>query len=71
MAPIIESNTCTGCGICVEICPSDVLQQETGQAIPTAKYPYECWHCAACVMECPIPGAINLRIPLTHMILYK
>ncbi len=26
---------------------------------------------AACVMECPVPGAIHLRIPLPQMILYK
>ncbi len=71
MAPIINPNECTSCGICVEVCPSDVLHQENEQSLPVTKYPYECWHCAACVMECPAPGAIRLRLPLTHMLLYK
>ena len=71
MAPIIDPDECTGCGICVEVCPSDVLHQEGEETIPVARYPYECWHCAACVMECPVPGALQLRIPLPQMILYK
>ena len=71
MAPIIDPDECTSCGICVEVCPSDVLHQEGEETIPVAMYPYECWHCAACVMECPVPGALQLRIPLPQMILYK
>jgi adenylylsulfate reductase subunit B len=71
MAPIIDSNKCTRCGICVEVCPSDVLHMEDKESAPVAKYPYECWHCAACVMECPVEDAIQLRIPLPQMLLYK
>ena len=71
MAPIIDPNECTNCGICAEVCPSGVLHQEQEQVVPMVKYPYECWHCAACVMECPVSGAIHLRIPLPQMILYK
>jgi adenylylsulfate reductase subunit B len=71
MAPIIDPDNCTGCGICVEVCASDVLHREAEGSVPFARYPDECWHCAACVMECPVEGAIDLRIPLTHMLLYK
>ena len=71
MAPIINPAECTNCGICVEVCPSDVLHHEEDAQTPVVKYPYECWHCAACVMECPVTGAIELRIPLPQMILYK
>ena len=31
-----------------------------------AKYPYECWHCRACVKDCP-KDAITMRYPLSHM----
>ena len=31
--------------------------------------PYECWHCNACVLDCRAK-AIELRLPLTHMLLY-
>jgi len=33
-------------------------------------YPEECWHCNACVMECPAE-AIQLRIPLPATVLFK
>ena len=71
MAPIIYPAECTNCGICVEVCPCDVLHHDEDALTPLVKYPYECWHCAACVMECPVTGAIELRIPLPQMILYK
>ncbi|MFC1902736.1 ferredoxin family protein [Chloroflexota bacterium] len=71
MPPIIDANICNGCGKCVQVCPCDVFYQEKKKETPIIKNPYECWHYAACVMECPVTGAIELRIPLSHMILYK
>jgi len=34
-------------------------------------YPNECWYEGSCVHDCPVPGAIKLRIPLPMMISYK
>lgn len=70
MPPIINKDECSGCGECVEICPTDVFfGTEKGQ-IPVVTYPDECWHEAACILDCP-KGAIKLRIPLPMMIIYK
>ncbi len=71
MPPIIDKNKCTACGQCVDVCPQDVFfGSQTGQT-PVVSYPEECWHCDSCVLDCPVQGAIKLRIPLPMMVCYK
>lgn len=69
MPPVIDKETCIGCGICVENCPCDVIHMVTGEDIPEVTYPDECWHCNACVLDCGAE-AIRLRVPLPAMMLY-
>ena len=71
MPPIIDMNKCDGCGRCVEICEGDVFYGSKEGGIPVIAYPEECWHEGSCVQECPIKGAIRLRVPLPMMISYK
>ena len=71
MPPIIDEQNCSGCGTCVDVCPMDVFFGSEGKEIPIVSYPEECWHCNSCVLECPVEGAITLRIPLPAMVLYK
>ena len=52
---------CTGCGTCVNVCPGDVLAMKDGK--PYVRYPDECIHCSACMLDCP-SGAIFFRLPL-------
>ncbi len=70
MPPLIDKEKCTGCGVCVDICQSDVFSLDVDNTLPVARYQDECWHCGACVTECPA-GAIDLRIPLPMMVCYK
>jgi len=70
MPPIIDKEKCTGCGICADICNYDVYFGSKENEIPAVTYPEECWHCNACVIDCP-QEAIRLRIPLPAMMLYK
>ena len=42
------------------------VKDENGKKHVKVKYPYECWHCRACVKDCP-KGAITMRYPLSHM----
>ena len=70
MPPIIDKNKCTNCGICVDICSQDVFYGSREGDIPVISYPEECWHCSACVIDCPAE-AIRLRIPLPMTILYR
>ncbi len=69
MPPIIDKEKCINCGTCAQICPLDVIRfvvNAEGKKNVTVKYPYECWHCRACVKDCP-QGAITMRYPLSHM----
>ncbi|MFC2005331.1 ferredoxin family protein [Chloroflexota bacterium] len=70
MPPVIDKEKCTGCGICFDVCNYDVYFGSEGKEIPVVTYPEECWHCSACVLDCP-SQAIRLRIPLPAMLLYK
>ena len=33
---------------------------------PVVMYPGECYYCGACVMACPVKGAIRLEHPLMN-----
>ena len=71
MPPIINEDKCKACGVCAENCPQDVFWGSEKKKIPVVSYPEECWHCNACVLDCPVEGAIRLRIPLPLNIVYK
>jgi NAD-dependent dihydropyrimidine dehydrogenase PreA subunit len=53
----IDENLCTGCGICSDSCPMDVIRMDenTGKAI--IQYQEDCSLCALCEIDCP-QGAI-------------
>lgn len=70
MPPVINDALCIKCGKCYEACQSDVFFGSViGEKI-LVSYAEECWHCNACVMECP-KGAIHLRLPLTLQMMFK
>lgn len=58
MGVIIDQEKCIRCGLCVEICPEDILvMEEDGIKV---EYPLECCWCDACEMDCPAE-AIRVR----------
>jgi adenylylsulfate reductase subunit B len=69
MPPLIDPDVCNGCGLCAESCPTDVFARGQAGEVPEVRYPEECWHCNACVIDCP-RSAVRLRIPLPAMMLY-
>jgi len=51
----VSAIACTGCGICVESCPMDVLRlspTKTGAKIAYPEYGGDCEACLLCVIDC-------------------
>lgn len=69
MPPVINEKDCIGCGICASICPMQVFLHFEKKSTPSVAYSEECWHCNACVLDCP-SKALTLRIPLNYMLLH-
>lgn len=49
MAAKINSDKCTGCGACIEVCPIDAIRLQNDKAVVGD----DCVECGACVNECP------------------
>jgi len=57
----IDTEGCTGCGLCVDVCPCDVFRlSESSRA--EARYEGDCWFCGACERDCPVQ-AIRVDLP--------
>jgi nitroreductase/ferredoxin len=50
----IDRDLCTGCGLCVAVCPSQTLSLVDGTAAVTGTHSIGCDHCAAICPECAI-----------------
>lgn len=71
----LDKNKCTGCGICMEICPREAIQvtktpkTEGEEAKPptVAINEEKCTYCGMCEALCPF-GALSLKINGEHVI---
>jgi ferredoxin len=50
--PKIDREECTGCGICVDECPTEALELDS-EDISTLAHPENCDGCATCEDVCP------------------
>jgi NAD-dependent dihydropyrimidine dehydrogenase PreA subunit len=49
----IEEAGCRDCGLCVDICPTKVFEEETGRGLAKVTRPEDCIGCTSCVYLCP------------------
>jgi NAD-dependent dihydropyrimidine dehydrogenase PreA subunit len=54
----LDTDKCTGCGMCVLVCPHRVLQLRENTAVIADKD--ACMECGACSRNCPVQ-AISVR----------
>ena len=51
---LFDESVCTGCNICVEVCPMDILGPNPEKnKPPLVLYGDECRYCGACWIRCP------------------
>ena len=50
MAAKVDMELCTGCGACVEICPTEAISLHDGKARVDGD---KCVDCGVCESECP------------------
>jgi len=50
----IKLELCTGCGVCSETCPMDVIYMDTDTGKPYIRYQEDCVACYDCEKECPV-----------------
>lgn len=56
MGILINHEKCTGCGDCVDICPTQVIELAGEKATPARNE--DCIDCLSCIDSCP-EGAIE------------
>ena len=57
--PVVDETLCTGCRICVEICPTECLAM--GPHLPRLPRPLDCVSCSLCVLICPA-NALEMKL---------
>lgn len=61
----IDVDLCTGCGLCVDACPMDVIRMDEKGEKAVIKYPQDCMLCLYCESDCPV-NAIYVSPVLTE-----
>lgn len=51
VSTVIEADKCIGCGLCVQVCPSETISMQGDKAVVTGDRSLSCGHCAA---VCPV-----------------
>lgn len=49
--PVVDATLCTGCGWCVEACPTECLAMHA--SLPCLPRPRDCVSCGLCALVCP------------------
>lgn len=50
----LNREACTGCKICMNVCPRNVFEFSTDAHKVTLERPSECVRCGACIVQCPV-----------------
>jgi NAD-dependent dihydropyrimidine dehydrogenase PreA subunit len=54
----IDAELCNGCGMCVQICPTDVFRMDKKSRKAIIKYPEDCQVCELCMVNCPTKAIV-------------
>lgn len=54
----LDENKCTGCGMCLDVCPHEVFKMNSSHAVIQNRD--ACMECGACSRNCPV-SAISVQ----------
>lgn len=55
----INEETCKGCGMCADVCPTDVLEKQEDFEPTQVVKPDDCTECLSCLEICPSYSVIH------------
>ncbi len=59
----LDAKDCSGCGVCAEACPADVIRMDHEMGVAAIAYPEDCIVCFRCELRCPT-GCIEVGPPV-------
>lgn len=51
---VLDSERCTGCGRCLDVCPHGVYARQSGLKQVAVVSREQCMECGACALNCPV-----------------
>ncbi|HOW50918.1 MAG TPA: 4Fe-4S binding protein [bacterium] len=55
----MDSSRCTGCRICIPVCPTKAIRLMMGKAVID---PEKCVNCALCAKACPFSAPVEREV---------
>jgi MinD superfamily P-loop ATPase len=64
LLPFVDARTCTGCGDCVVVCPTNCLA--LAGSLPWLARPADCLSCELCKLICPTDAIRMVDVDLQN-----
>ena len=61
----IDKNSCVGCALCTDVCPTKVFEWSEADNLPSVKHNRECFGCLSCSELCPATAITHQDLPLS------
>lgn len=53
MIETLDETKCNGCGLCMQVCPSDVFREDPASGRYRIVHGGDCQTCFSCELDCP------------------
>lgn len=67
----IDQQKCTRCGICMEVCPTAVIEFKDKNSFPTPSNGKTCINCGHCLAACPHDALLLKKMPIDQCLPVK